>query len=149
MKYSSSVYIGTEDSVDFSPVESTLLPNGFKVQYKSANTIKFKGPLIQSTKEAPIRGATRVSLKAEAGILKLNANLGGVAFMSLFVCLFPPILVFFIAGANNYLNTIWPWLIIGPIAAYWLRYRTVKALNTLLENAVLLQKPISEATENC
>jgi hypothetical protein len=140
MKYSSSVYIGSQERVDFSPVESTLLPNGFKVEYISENTIKFKGPLMQSTKEAPIRGATHISFKVERGQLQLNAKLGGVLFMSLFVCLFPPVLVFFIGGPNvNYLNAVWPWLIIGPIAAYWLRYRTVKALNTLLENTVYLK----------
>ncbi|MDU0355937.1 hypothetical protein RS130_20415 [Paraglaciecola aquimarina] len=135
MKYTSSIYIGTEDSIDFSTAESTLLPNGFKVLYKSANSIVFTGTVMQSTKEAPIRGATRIALKLEAGLLKLDANLGGVLWMSIFVCLFPPLLVFFIGGASDdYFNAILPWLLIGPAMSYWLRHRTIRALRTMLEN---------------
>ncbi|WP_158970499.1 hypothetical protein [Paraglaciecola sp. L3A3] len=146
MKYTSSVYIGTEDSVDFSILEATLLPKGFKVEYKSVNSMVLTRSVMQSIKKASIRGVTRISVKLEAGLLKLDTNLTGVLSLSLFVCLFPPLLLLFILSPSmSYVTIVWSWLLIGPAMSFWLRHRTVKALNTFLENTAY---PTQEATNN-
>jgi len=143
MKYSAQVDGLLQDSIDFSSVESTLLPNGFRVIKKDESSIEFTGRGMNSTKEDPIRGATKISLIAESGILHLTANLGGVLFMSLFVCFFPPLLILFLSYFNSndsgVTNHLWVWLIMGPMIAYWVRRRTVKSLNILLENTVFFQ----------
>jgi len=143
MKYSAQTNYQSEADIDFSSVESTLLPNGFRITKKDDTSIEFTGRGISSTKENPIRGATKIDLIAKSGVLYLNASLGGVLFMSLFVCLFPPVLILFLSSFNSsdhgVTNYLWSWLLIGPIVSYWLRSRTVKSLNILLENTDFYQ----------
>lgn len=143
MKYSAQIDFTSKDNINFSPVESTLLPNGFRLIKKGDTSIEFIGRGMNSTRENPIRGATKITLKAQLGILHLDANLGGVLFMSLFICLFPPLLILSLSYLNSsdpsVINHLWVWFIIAPIIAYQLRRRTVKALNTMLANTVSYQ----------
>jgi len=64
--------------------------------------------------------------------------------MSLFVCFFPPLLIlslsYFNSKGSDIINYLWIWLIMGPLIAFWLRRRTVKALNVLLENTFFSNK---------
>ncbi|MDE3271862.1 hypothetical protein [Pseudoalteromonas sp. G4] len=143
MKYSAQMDCQSEADIDFSSVETTLLPNGFRVIKKDDTSIEFTGRGMNSTKEDPIRGATKISLMAKSGLLHLNANLGGVLFMSLFVCLFPPLLIlslsYFNSSDSGVLNLLWIWLVMGPMIAYWIRQRTVKSLKIMLENTIAYQ----------
>ncbi len=141
MKYSAKMDFKSEADIDFSSVESTLLPNGFRLIKKDDTSIEFTGRGINSTKEDPIRGATKISLIAQPGILYLNANLGGILFMSLFVCLFPPLLIltldYFNTSDSSNINYFWGWLIIAPVIVYWLRRRTA-GLRCFVANFSLL-----------
>jgi hypothetical protein len=143
MKYSTQKHCLSTRDIDFSSVEETLLPNGFRVVKRDSNSIEFIGRGMNSIKDDPIRGATGISLCAKAGILHLNANLGGVFFMTLFVCLFPPLLIlslsYFNPANSDVNNYLWIWLIMGPMIAYLSRRRTIKALNRVLVNTISFQ----------
>jgi len=139
MKYCAQMDCRSEADIDFSSVESTLIPNGFRVIKKDKASITLIGRGMNSTKEDPIRGATEISITANSGALRLNANLGGVLFMSLFLCLFPPLLIvaisYFNSSNSGVINHLWVWFVIGPMIAYFVRRRTIKALDIMFENS--------------
>ena len=140
MKYAAQLPCSSQRDFDFSSVESTLLPYGFSVQKKDKTSIDLSGRGMNSTKEDPIRGASEITLIAKAGTLQLKAKLGGVVFMSLFVCFLPPLLIlclsFFNPSDSGVINHLWVWFIMGPIISYWIRRRTINALNILLEDTL-------------
>lgn len=131
-------------------VEETLLPNGFRIVEAGASRLELKGPGMRSSKENPLRGATRVVVDAHDGVLHLDASLGGVVWLSLFVCLFPPAL-WLILGlaalarpesgegllASKSLYGVGIWLVLGPAMSFWFRKRTIDALETMLINAAI------------
>ena len=143
MKYSKKVICHFKEEFDFSSVETTLLPNDFRVIERSKLAMKFAGRGMNSTKENPVRGATEIALKAENKALHLNAKLGGVVKLSLFICLFPPLLIllmtFFSSEESEVINYLWVWFVIGPVMTFWLYRRTIHSLDTLLDNAVTMQ----------
>lgn len=139
MKYCAQMDCRSEADIDFSSVESTLIPIGFRVIKKDKASITLIGRGMNSTKEDPIRGATEISITANSGALRLNANLGGVLFMSLFLCFFPPLLIvavsYFNSSNSSVINHLWVWFVIGPMIAYFVRRRTIKALDIMFENS--------------
>jgi hypothetical protein len=140
MKFSVQKNCLFDDEIDFSSAESTLLANAFRVIKKSDTSIEFSGRGMNSTKENPIRGATKISLNAQPGTLHLNANLGGVLFMSLLVCFLPPVLILMLSSINpqdsGIISYLWIWLIMGPMIAYRVRRRTIRALNRMLDQII-------------
>lgn len=130
--------------------EAALLPNGFRVVDSSSSRLQFKGHGMQSTKENPIRGATEVTIEAKAGALKLDASLGGVVALSLFVCLFPLALWAALTVPDMLKSTgdSWAltakslygggfWIIAGPAMSLWIRKRTTNALEDMLASAAV------------
>ena len=143
-------YTGDTDAA-FAAIEATLLPNGFRIVEKGPRSLTVTGRGMQSTKQSPLRGATRLHIEHRGGHLHLEAYLGGVRFMTLFVCLFPVLLfvglTFLIpllsgqglAGVDfRVLYGAAVWVVIGPVIAISIRKRTAHALEDLLANAVTL-----------
>ena len=128
-------------------IEETLLPNGFHIVKSDASRLELRGPGMWSSKENPIRGATVVSVEARDSVLHLDTSLGGVARLARFACVFPIVLWFVLglmsatkAEAGGLLTTkslywIGIWLVVGPALAFWIRRRTIGALDTMLLNA--------------
>ena len=134
-----------------SAIETTLLPNSFKVTKATAATIELKGPGLRSTKENPIRGASEIKVEARHGKLHLEASLCGIRFLAIFVIVFPFLLMatlallpVILAGGDfeqfnpSILLIMAPWVLISPMAVVWMRKRTMRALDDMLENAVVL-----------
>ena len=138
MNYSTSLAYNLMDEFDFTPIESSLLPNGFQIMRSSYNKLELRGRLMQSTGEDPLCGATKLYFHADNGMLKMTVKLGGVLFMTLFVLIFPPLLWLMLSGFDT-TDGFWgivPWLVISPFIILWIRWRTVKALNVMLANAI-------------
>ena len=150
MQYSTKRRYSGNESAAFSAVESTLLPNGFRIIHSGPTRLELKGRGMQSTKENPVRGATEISVETAGGSLRLNAKLGGVRFMAFFVCLFPLLLwgSFAVTGLlksgdggsvfeAKALYGAAVWLVIGPLMTVWIRKRTISALDDMMDNAVV------------
>ncbi len=150
MQYSAKRRFTGDQAVAFSAIEATLLPNGFRVVDTSPHRRILKGPGLQSTRENPVRGATKVVVEVEGETLRLRAELNGVLFMALFVCIFPLSLWagFAVAGLLSSAESASPlsgkalvgaavWVVVGPALALWIRRRTIRALDDMLNNAVV------------
>lgn len=150
MNYSTARKFSGQEALAFSAIEATLLPNSFRITRSEASLLELKGRGMQSTKEDPVRGATVVLVEARDGFLHLNARLGGVLFMVIFVCLFPVLLTgsFAVApmiksgGGIASLSTealygMAVWSVLGPLMGLWIRHRTIESLRAMLENAIV------------
>lgn len=139
MKYDTAVPLTSKENLDFEIAKLTLLPNEFSIRDLSETTITFAGKGMNSTNQPAVRGATFINIEYTMGALRLNAKLGGVFFMAIFTLLLPISLMIciplFVGSPINY-PIIIIWLCISPVVIYWLRYRTVKALDELLESVI-------------
>lgn len=126
--------------------EAALLPNGFRIVDTSASRLKFKGRGMQSTKENPIRGATEVTIEAQDSVLKLDASLGGVVGLSLFAAILPIALwaTVTLPGQLKSPDGVFTpktlygagmWVVGVPALTFWLRKRTINALEDMLASA--------------
>lgn len=66
-----------------------LTTNGFAVSEKNSLAIEFRGPGMNSTRQNPILGATRIRISTDTDRLVLDAELGGVERMKRFLTVFP------------------------------------------------------------
>jgi hypothetical protein len=132
---------------------------GFRIVDKSATAVEFQGPGMNSTRESALLGATRIRVIARSHELALEAELGGVEFMSRFVRWFPLALsvgifvvlslVFAIAWGNRIgAIWIWPlaaavgvnvavWLLLSPLLSRRMVARSCLALDALLGNLAI------------
>lgn len=129
-------------------IEATLLPNGFRLVDSGPGRNLYAGRGMNNSRENPLRGATRIEVDAATRVLRLQADLGGVRRLALFVCIFPIVLWAGLTlapmiahggdrmqiGAAGMVGTA-VWLVVGPLLAWVIRRRTVKALDDLLAGA--------------
>ncbi len=151
MNYVTKHSFNGDQAAVFTAIESILLPNGFCLLKSDARALEFKGGGMQSTRENPLRGATHLLFRIRGNKLHLQAQLGGVRFMILFLCLFP-----FLLGAGltflpaltsgqgmaavnfKVLYSVAAWVVISPLMSIWIRKRTIGSLEDLLSNAILV-----------
>ena len=115
--------------------------------------LEAEGPGMNSTRENPLTGASRVRIVHRNGQLQLGAELGGVRKMCRFVAFFPmglglALAAFFAVlfgmilrqGPSPWLPAVIPlfavapWPLIAPALSRHITRRTVRALDTLLSN---------------
>ena len=97
-----------------------------------------------------MRGAGVVSLVIADGMIEGRADLAGTRRLSLFVLLFPPLLVgvqaIFLLSAASRSGAqltigvgvmLLPWLIVGPLMAGWIRSRSEAAFRTFVANVAV------------
>ena len=70
----------------------TLTNNGFAIVKREGNFVDLAGPGLNSTRQNPLLGASRVRLELHGHELSLDAELGGVETMRRFLMRFPFIL---------------------------------------------------------
>jgi hypothetical protein len=155
MQYSTSSPFRGDTGKAFGLAEPALTAIGFRLTERTANSIEFIGPGMNSTRESPLVGASRIHIRNESGKLELAAELGGVQRMSRFVTYFPIGLVLFLGivlaavfgivfGQGMWTVGLWAavginaliWLILGPMVTRHIRKRTDHALDPLLANMV-------------
>jgi len=131
------------------PLMLMLTPLGFQMADESAESITFRGPGMNSTKESPLTGASQIRVSTSEGWLTLEADLGGVRWMERFVTWFPQGLavvlslilgtvaviqfnrkVALIAVSTAFLSVL-PWRLLSPWICHRIRRRTSHALDSL------------------
>jgi len=160
MRYDTSLRFNGDPSAALEGAIAPLTALGFRIVERGPTSIDFAGPGMNSSRQSALLGATRIRLIGRAQELALEAELGGVEFMSKFVRYFPLGLsaVLFIVLAlvfsiqfGDRMGTwwLWPlgiavganmlmWLLLGPWMARRMKARTCEALDALLNNIAVL-----------
>ena len=156
MDYEKTVPFNGSPEKAFETARNTFLPHGFEIVGSSSTTLEVAGPGTLWTKgQDPMVGVSKACISAADGGLSIKAELGGVTKAVKYLILFILgmavffILVFgflFSARQGQPINKIIltsiapfiPWPVIIPLMAIWMRSRTCKALDTLLNNMVVL-----------
>lgn len=87
--YSTSAkFIGSTDSV-LSNALAILTVNGFLIVNRDTNSADLTGPGLNSTRQNPLLGASRIHLEIAEQQIRLDAELGGVKSMQNFIMRFP------------------------------------------------------------
>ena len=157
MQYAATRPFRGDTGKAFGLAESALTALGFQFTSRTTDSIEMTGPGMNSSRESGLMGATRIRCSHSGSELAVEADLGGVAFLTRFVTLFPPALclglgvVFFVVFGVVFGPGIWMvpvvaatgglavmWLFLGPLMARSFRKRTDRALDALLANMVAI-----------
>jgi len=132
MPYTNSiVFIGDPQRL-LAAASTILMTNGFAVVQQDGDRIEFSGPGLNSTKQNPILGASKVIVCVERGRLAVEADYGGVEALRRFMIRFPLLLAlglgsvfalilivvflgFYLAGAD--FGPAWPIAWLSPALA--------------------------------
>ena len=137
-------------------VEDAFVQAGFQIADQSADGFEVKGPGMHSSNQNPIVGVSTARIRASNRELSIEAELGGVRGMQLFIYLFPfalceglGVLFFFLSRGEAgeelslraaFIPLLWavPWLFIAPVLSGALKRKTTRAINTLLDDDATL-----------
>lgn len=144
---------------------TTFMSQGFQIVASSNDELRVTGPGLNSTKENPLKGVSEASIIIRASAIEIKAMLGGTQKLSKFLRLFPlGMALFFLLVTGIVFGVIaltlsefrqwWifliaalvpvlalsPWLFLSPIMVRWIEKRTVQALDTLLNNMLVMGK---------
>ncbi len=84
----SSTTQGSSDGVLESAI-TTLTNNGFAITHRGATSVSLTGPGLNSTRQNPILGASKITLVLRGNSIDADAELGGVDAMQRFLMRFP------------------------------------------------------------
>lgn len=155
MQYASSIPFGGNAGEAFGLAEAALKAVRFQITERTATSIEANGPGLNNTRQNAIAGASHIQIRAVAGKLELEADLGGVDWMSRFVRRFPLaldlclgiallVVLGLLIGPGAWMGIVAAvvlvngvvWLILGPWMARSIRSRTEHALEALLAKMV-------------
>ena len=164
MQYAASLPFSGDTDRAFGLAESALTGIGFQITERTAESVSLVGPGMNNTRQSALGGASRIHILSGRGELALEADLGGVEWMSRFVTLFPPGLCLFLAilflGVFGVVLGPGPWmipaaavpggmaliwLVLGPLIARHIRAQTCRGLDTLLANMVAVGESVGAA----
>ena len=139
--------------------ETSLTTLGFRFTQRSPEKLEAEGPGLNSTRQNPIMGASRIEIVARQNQMNLRAELGGARTMVRFVTIFPVALCL---GLGLILSTVfffafgpgWPiasvaltcaaiavvWVFLGQWMAKGIEHRTRESLDALLANMAAAAK---------
>lgn len=80
----------TQLALDFAA--NVLATHGFTIERREPGRMEFIGPGMNSTRQNPLLGASRIMLEAQSDRLSITAELGGVESMRRFMLVFPLVL---------------------------------------------------------
>jgi hypothetical protein len=164
-EYSKTVpFVGhTAKAVDVA--RTTFMSQGFQIVANSDHELRVTGPGLNSTKENPLKGVSEASIIIRASAIEIKAMLGGTEKLKKFLRIFPLGMALFfllvigivfgvIALTRSEFQQWWifliaalipalalsPWLFLSPIMVRWIEKKTVQAVDTLLNNMVVIGK---------
>jgi hypothetical protein len=154
MEYEKTVHISGDVAKPTGTVVETLARHGFRIVRKRETSAELDGPGMNSSKQNPLVGASKVHVKGRSGRLTVEAEFGAVRrlmrflgwmlvgmaglFFVLFGFVFPaenPVMRFVVP-----LAPLAPWPILLPVMGRYFRRRSARALDVLVENAVTLSE---------
>ncbi len=153
MQYVSSIKIPGPPESAVKVVCDALIANGFAIADANSTGVTATGPGLISSNQNAILGASRASFRTEGGVLHVQAELGGAAWLGRFAMFFPiglGVLLVIIFGAMWWpqkptavvipLIAVSPWLVIGPLMARSIRRKTERAIDALLQSAASMSR---------
>ena len=159
MEYSKTVPFTGKAAKALEVARLTFLPQGFQIVASTDYELRVTGPGLNSTRENPLRGITEASIiiRPSASAIEMKATLGGVEKMKKFLTFFPlgmaifflivfGVLTLTVPALRNPLFFLLPvlplapWLFLSPWMSRMIAKRTVQAIDTLLNNMVMLGK---------
>jgi hypothetical protein len=150
MQYVSATPIAGPPEAAIKIVRDALVANAFTIVSASPTAFEATGPGLISSNQNSLMGISKASVRAEQGVLQVQAELGGAARLGLFVMVFPfvlggvLILTLHLANRPNGLLApvlaVSPWVVLGPLMARLFRRRTEKAINALVLSAASISE---------
>jgi hypothetical protein len=134
-----------------------FMAHGFEIVASNDHELRVTGPGITNTKENPLRGVSEASMIVSARAIEIQARLGGTRLLKRLLWILPLglALLFLIAfGVTAWIvpdfRRAWiflipalalaPWLILSPLMIRKIENRTIQAVDTLLNNMVIVGK---------
>jgi len=136
--------------------KNVFIQHNFQIVHDSDIEVEFTGPGMLSSRQNPLVGISRVCIRGTSGNISIEAEFGGIRRLTKY-------LVFFIVGMAIFFLVFFgiilpkqgqpadkiilislapfiPWPVIIPLMAIWMKSRTAKALDTLINNMIALGK---------
>ena len=133
---------------------NVFIQHNFQIVRDSDTEVEFTGPGMLSSRQNPMVGISRICIRGSSGNLSLEAEFGGIRKLTKY-------LVFFIVGMAIFFVVFFgilfskqgqplnktilislapfiPWPVIIPLMYLWMKSRTSKALDVLVNNMVTL-----------
>jgi hypothetical protein len=88
--FTTSTQIYADDALE--SAVKTLTYNGFAITHRDATSVSLTGPGLNSTRQNPLLGASKITLCLADNAINANAELGGVDAMQRFLMRFPLLL---------------------------------------------------------
>jgi len=136
--------------------KNVFIQHNFQIVRNSNSEVEFTGPSMLSSRQNPLVGISRVCIRGTSGNISVEAEFGGIRMLTKYLVLFiVGMAIFFLvvfgimfSKQGQPLNKIIllslapfiPWPVLIPIMAIWMKSRTSKALDTLVNNMVTLGK---------
>ncbi len=156
MNYQKTVSFSGNPRKAFEIAQNTFLPHGFQIANSSESILEVLGPGTLWTKgQDPMVGVSKACISAADGSISIKAELGGVTKAIKYLILFILGMAIFFILMFGFLFTVKqgqpinktilmsiapliPWPVIIPLMAIWMKSRTCKALDTLMNNMIAL-----------
>jgi hypothetical protein len=155
MEYSKTVPFTGRASKALEVARSTFLPQGFQFVASNDYELRVTGPGINSTRENPLKGISAALIITGPSAIEMKATLGGVEKMKKFLIFFPMgmavlfLIVFGVLALTQPafrhpwiflipILALSPWLFLAPLMSRMIGSRTMQAIDTLLNNMVML-----------
>ena len=169
-EYSKTVPFTGDKAKALDVARTTFMSQDFQIIASSDDELRVAGQGLNGTKENPLKGVSEASIIIRGSAIEMKANLGGTAKLSKFLRIFPlgMMLLFLLAGGIVFgiialaegltlpeLRQYWwvgliaflapvlalsPWLFLSPMMIRWIEKRTIQAVDTLLNNMVVMGK---------
>ncbi len=159
MEYATSVPFRGDQDKAFDLAITALTALGFRLDQRTADSARLTGPGMNSSKQSPLVGASKLDLSTRRGELALAAELGGAERLMRFVRVFPIALnvglgllfcvIFSVTMGQRvrFWTLMTPvitvvlinaavWVFLGPWMARLIHQRTCRGLETLLSSMV-------------
>ena len=136
--------------------KNVFIQHNFKIVRGSESEVELTGPGMLSSRQNPLVGISSVCIRGKSGNLSVEADFGGnrrlIKYLVLFIV---GMAIFFLVffgiilpkqGQSTgkiiliSLSPFIPWPVIIPLIALWMKSRTTKALDTLINNMMALGK---------
>ena len=165
MEYAKTVPFAGNAAKALNAAQTAFIGEGFRIVASRDDELRVNGPGLNGTKENSLKGVGEASIIIRNSAIEMKANLNGTAKLKKFLRFFPLVLmllfslvggiVFVIIALTSSEKPPWwvfliivaapalalsPWLLLSPMMTRWIENRTVRALDTLLDNMAMIAK---------